>query len=87
MIEAGRSWRRGVRTHVSLETANPAGLRFQVMPFLLSLATLVLPRHAAYQVFAQIMLKHMLCGPSLQCAGIEVQLHPAHHTVLQAQVG
>ena len=30
MIEAGRSWRKGVRTHISLDIPNPSGPLFQV---------------------------------------------------------
>ena len=30
MIQAERSWRKGVRTHISLDVANPSGPLFQV---------------------------------------------------------
>ena len=32
MIQAGRSWRKGVHTHISLDVGNPSGPLFQV-PF------------------------------------------------------
>ncbi len=31
MLQAGRSWRKDVRTHISLDIANPAGALFQVL--------------------------------------------------------
>ncbi len=51
MIQAGRSWRKGVRTHISLDIANPSGPLFQVsfmfiiIAVLWSLCCIDVPRH------------------------------------------
>ena len=61
MIQAGRSWRKGVRTHISLNIANPSGPLFQV-PFMFIIIALLWSMYrivafVAQQVF--VLVNHI----------------------------